>query len=79
MVKSVNYTQANVNQINSIQNWNGKIFAMGLGSLTNSRKAGMVALFLCQFLPPGLGYGLADVIARRLASNSQLAMVEGFA
>jgi len=76
-VKSVNYTQANVNQINSIQNWDGKIFSMGLGNLTNSRKAGVVSFYLCKFLPPRLGYRLADAIACRLASNSQLPMVQG--
>lgn len=50
---------------------------MGLGNLTNSRKAGVVAFYMCKFLPRRLGYPLADEIARRLASNSQLAMVQG--
>lgn len=50
---------------------------MGFGNLTNSRKAGVVAFYVCKFLPPRLGYLLADEIARRLASNSQLAMVQG--
>ncbi|OGO28327.1 MAG: hypothetical protein A2Z16_13275 [Chloroflexi bacterium RBG_16_54_18] len=50
---------------------------MGLGSLTNSRKAGIAAFYMCKFLPPRLGYRLADAFACRLASNSQLAMVQG--
>lgn len=50
---------------------------MGLGNLTNSRRAGVVAYYVSKFLPRRLGYPLADRIAHRLASDTQLAMVQG--
>lgn len=74
---SVNDSQSDVNQPDSFILENGTISHMGLASLTNSRKAGKAALFLCKFLPPALGYRLADAVATQLAADPTTPMFQG--
>jgi lauroyl/myristoyl acyltransferase len=50
---------------------------MDLGEITSNRRAGVVAMRLSRFLPPRLGYILADSVAKFLASHRELTLVQG--